>query len=94
MPFHLSKILNNLKNHLFILSMLNKIFIGIGIAIAIVATLYVYSSSGVDNQVSNESTSEIITESETIEEPVTEPTPTGRDITIELKESLGIKTTP
>ncbi len=74
--------------------MLNKILIGIVIAIAIVATLYVYSSSGVDNQVSNESTSEIITESETIEEPVTEPTPTGRDITIELKESIGMKTTP
>ena len=74
--------------------MLNKILIGIVIAIAIVATLYVYSSSGVDNQVSNESTSEIITESETIEEPIIEPKSTGRDITIELKESIGIVTTP
>jgi len=74
--------------------MLKKILIGIIIAIAIVATLYVYSSSGVDNQVSNESPLEVINESEAIEEPIIEPKSTGRDITIELKESIGIKTTP
>ncbi len=74
--------------------MLNKILIGIVIAIAIVATLYAYSSSGMDNKVSNESPLEVINESEAIEEPIIEPKSTGRDITIELKESIGIVTTP